>query len=320
MNFNLNNIFYSNDEDIFPLDSSNQDFDYIIFDSFNKKIIGTFEFKHEFDLGKNNYYNQISPFAFQEDTKKAEEESNKLEHIFKENKEKIINNNSDYKKVIESIQVKMRKNINSEKTFTSKKTNRGRKPKLDEELRKHSKFSDDNILQKIKNICLNYFLKYINLKLLDLFKSDNSDDLNNKKLCILSKNQDGNSKSEKNKTLLNMTMQSISSQNISTKYKSSDSNHNKNLIEELINEQDEEKRLFFQKIFNLSFLDVLKHFRGSILIKELSGINSFNDYLNKTDFGKNSKEYKEILSIFMNNYETIVMEKHSREKKKKIIK
>ena len=264
MNFNLNNIFYSNDEDIFPLDSSNQDFDYIIFDSFNKKIIGTFEFKHEFDLGKNNYYNQISPFAFQEDTKKAEEESNKLEHIFKENKEKIINNNSDYKKVIESIQVKMRKNINSQKTFTSKKTNRGRKPKLDEELRKHSKFSDDNILQKIKNICLNYFLKYINLKLLDLFKSDNSDDLNNKKLYILSKNQDGNSKSEKNKTLLNMTMQSIFSQNISTKYKSSDSNHNKNLIEELINEQDEEKRLFFQKTFNLSFLDVLKHFRGSI--------------------------------------------------------
>ena len=40
--------------------------------------------------------------------------------------------------------------MNSEKTFTSKKTNRGRKPKLDEELRKHSKFSDDNILQKIK--------------------------------------------------------------------------------------------------------------------------------------------------------------------------
>ena len=292
MNFNLNNIFYSNDEDIFPLDSSNQDFDYIIFDSFNKKIIGTFEFKHEFDLGKNNYYNQISPFAFQEDTKKAEEESNKLEHIFKENKEKIINNNSDYKKVIESIQVKMRKNINSEKTFTSKKTNRGRKPKLDEELRKHSKFSDDNILQKIKNICLNYFLKYINLKLLDLFKSDNSDDLNNKKLYILS----------------------------STKYKSSDSNHNKNLIEELINEQDEEKRLFFQKLFNLSFLDVLKHFRGSIYIKELSGMTLFRDYVNKNVFGKNSKEYKEILSIFMNNYETIVMEKHSREKKKKIIK
>ena len=150
MNFNLNNIFYSTDEDIFPLDSSNQDFDYIIFDSFNKKIIGTFEFKHEFDLGKNNYYNQISPFAFQEDTKKAEEESNKLEHIFKENKEKIINNNSDYKKVIESIQVKMRKNINSEKAFTSKKTNRGRKPKLDEELKSIVNFRMIIFFKKLK--------------------------------------------------------------------------------------------------------------------------------------------------------------------------
>jgi len=46
----------------------------------------------------------------------------------------------------------------------------------------------------------------------------------------------------------------------------------------------------------------------------------FELYVNKNVFGKNSKEYKEILSIFMNNYETIVMEKHSREKKKKIIK
>ena len=68
------------------------------------------------------------------------------------------------------------------------------------------------------------------------------------------------------------------------------------------------------------FFRKLKHFRGSIYIKELSGMTLFKDYVNKNVFGKNSKEYKEILSIFMNNYETIVMEKHSREKKKKIIK
>ena len=73
-------------------------------------------------------------------------------------------------------------------------------------------------------------------------------------------------------------MQSVFSEDISTKYKKLDPKHNKKLIEELLDEPDEEKRLIFQKIFNLSFLDVLKHFRGSILIKELSGINSFNDY------------------------------------------
>jgi hypothetical protein len=45
----------------------------------------------------------------------------------------------------------------------------------------------------------------------------------------------------------------------------------------------------------------------------------FKEYVNKTDFGNNSEKYKEILIIFMNNYEKIVMEKHSKVKKKKDI-
>jgi hypothetical protein len=118
-----------------------------------------------------------------------------------------------------------------------------------------------------------------------------------------------------NKSFLNRTLQSIFSGDISTKYKKYNIKHNKELIEELLNEQDGEKRLIFQNIFNLSFLDGLKHFRGSIFIKELSEMTTFKDYLNKTDFGNNSKDYKEILIIFMNNYEKIVMEKHSRKGK-----
>ena len=45
-------------------------------------------------------------------------------------------------------------------------------------------------------------------------------------------------------------------------------------------------------------------------------MTTFNDYLNKNDFGNNPKEYKEILIIFMNNYEKYVMEKCSRKGKK----
>ena len=32
-------------------------------------------------------------------------------------------------------------------------------------------------------------------------------------------------------------------------------------------------------------------------------MTTFKDYLNKTDFGKNSEDYSEILTIFMYNYE-----------------
>ena len=217
----------------------------------------------------------------------------------------------------ESIQLKMRNNIYLKKPFKEKKLI-GRKKKSSEGLGEHNKFSDDNLIRKVKNIVLETTSLFINQKISLAYSSDNqnSQNVKNKQLLKLSQKQVEKKNVEYNKSFLNRTLQSIFSEDISTKYKKYNVKHNKNLIEELLNEEDEEKRLFFQAIFNLSFLDVLKHFRGSILIKELSGINSFNDYLNKTDFGKNSKEYKEILSIFMNDYEKIVMGKHSRKGKK----
>ena len=41
------------------------------------------------------------------------------------------------------------------------------------------------------------------------------------------------------------------------------------------------------------------------------------NYLEKTDFGNNSEEYKENLTIFMNNFEKIIIENHSRKRSKK---
>ena len=46
-------------------------------------------------------------------------------------------------------------------------------------------------------------------------------------------------------------------------------------------------------------------------------MKTFKDYLIKKDFGNNSKEYREILIIYMNNFEKIVMEKRSRKNNKK---
>ena len=46
-------------------------------------------------------------------------------------------------------------------------------------------------------------------------------------------------------------------------------------------------------------------------------MKTFKDYLEKTNFGNNSEEYKKILTIFMNNFEKIIIEKHSRKRSKK---
>ena len=262
----------------------------------------------------------ILPLIFNESNEdKNDEESYDL--LYRNGKD---DSQSNEKKLLfginhkESIQLKMRNNIYLKKPFKEKKLI-GRKKKSNEGLGEHNKFSDDNLIRKVKNIVLETTSLFINQKIALAYSSDNQNSQNvlkNKQLLKLSQKQVEKKNVEYNKSFLNRTLQSIFSEDISTKYKKYNVKHNKNLIEELLNEEDEEKRLFFQAIFNLSFLDVLKHFRGSILIKELSGINSFNDYLNKTDFGKNSKEYKEILSIFMNNYEKIVMGKHSRKGKK----
>ena len=71
----------------------------------------------------------------------------------------------------------------------------------------------------------------------------------------------------------------IFSEIISSKYSCHPSTHNKKLIESLINDKDEKKRNIFINIFNLTFLDCLKHFRGSEKIVELDGINNSKDHL-----------------------------------------
>ena len=315
MNVNLNNCF--SDDDTFPLLNSNsKEFDVIPSYSFMKEFNDVFEPKYDIDLHKN-YRSEIILSLFKENTKKTKEESKKDKDFIKDNSNLTSYTNSDYKKKAESIQVKVRENLYSKMPF-KEYTNKGRKRKLHEELGKHNKFSDVNLINKVKNRIKNSFTKFVNKLISTINSKRNSNDSKNKQLYKLSQKKGERSKKEYNKSLLNKTMQSIFSEDISTKYKKLDPKHNKKLIEELLNEPDGKKRLIFQKIFNLSFLDVLKHFRGSIFIKELSGMTTFKDYLNKTDFGKNSEDYSEILTIFMYNYEKIVMEKHSRIIKKKL--
>ena len=99
---------------------------------------------------------------------------------------------------------------------------------------------------------------FINQKILSVYSGDNSNSLKDKQLFKLGQNQAERSKAEYNKLFLNATLQSIFSEDISTKYKKYDIKHNKILIEQLLNEENEEIRLIFKNIFNLTFIDCLK--------------------------------------------------------------
>lgn len=72
---------------------------------------------------------------------------------------------------------------------------------------------------------------------------------------VLNKNQLTNSKIKDNKDFMKKSLAEIFSDSISNRYNNSPKNSNEILIQGLMNEEDETKRIFFRRLFNLSFLE-----------------------------------------------------------------
>ena len=165
---------------------------------------------------------------------------------------------------------------------------------------------------------------FINKKIKSLYSYDDEKVIKERQLFKLKQNQPMSSRIDYNKDFLEKTLGLIFSGDISSKYSCHPSTHNKKLIESLINDKDEKKRNIFINIFNLfinifnlTFLDCIKHFRGSEKIVELDGINDLKDYL-KSQKINDDENYCTIFKYFINNYETIIKEKKSRNRTKKI--
>ena len=236
------------------------------------------------------------------------------------NFDKDINNEKEDniildKKFVENIQWKEREKILSKRPFKEKK-DLGRKKKEYEGLGLHNKFSDDNIIRKVKNAILQNTRIFINSKIKTIYEYKNNKFSKRKELLKMKKSQPISSRVDYNKNFLEKNLGEIFSDNISSKYIQYPSSHNKKLIESLINDEDEQKRKIFNEIFNLTFLDCLNHFRGSKIIEELKGLNNLEEYLKRAKIIKD-KEYCTIFKYFVNNFEKIIMDKKARIKNKK---
>ena len=179
----------------------------------------------------------------------------------------------------------------------------GRKTKESNEPGYHNKYSDDNITRKVKSKTIKKMIIYLN------------NITNNKehKLLFLSSEQVKNSTVDYNKKLLNKTMKEILSSKQSGKYIHYDPQHNTNIIEILLKEEDEDKRILYESLFSLTFLDLIKHLRGDNFISALSGIGSLDDMI--LDL-KEEDEYKQIFKDYFLNFETKINEKKGRNRKK----
>ena len=134
------------------------------FSSFNQKLSFS---NSDFNIYKDPSDRNFNKYEELEDLFKKEEnilsfnltlenskELKQIEDHFKKKEEEI---NVD-KKYIETIQLKVKENIYSKRPFKEKKI-LGRKKKAYEGLGEHNKFSNDNIIRKVKHVILHNNIK-----------------------------------------------------------------------------------------------------------------------------------------------------------------
>ena len=120
-------------------------------------------------------------------------------------------------------------------------------------------------------------------------------------------------KVEDNQQLFKNKLKEIFSNDVSKKYENLGLDYNKNLIQKMYEENIQKKTI---KILERTFLDCLKHFRGSEYYEELAGLekeykNVINELRNKGE----TDEYIEIFEELVGRFEEYYENKKARPKK-----
>lgn len=177
---------------------------------------------------------------------------------------------------------------------------------------KHDKFSDDNLIRKTKHLVLNSVMEFINKKIYSIYDGKIGNNICKKEILSLNKKQKSNSNINYNRIFVNKKISDIFSDNISSRYSNFLPEHNKLLIEKLRKEEDENKKVYFNKLFDLTFKECLSHFNGQNNIEELEGMKRFEDI--KYSIG-NEEEYINVLKYNLENFENIINTKNPRRPK-----
>ena len=119
-------------------------------------------------------------------------------------------------------------------------------------------------------------MDFINKKINEVYQGNIGDGLFKKQLMKLNQEQKKNSNAEFNQLFMNRTLKEILSQNITKRIKFYDEDHNKKVIDKII----EEKKDDFENLFNLTFIDCVEHFIGNQKFEELDGLTLFSDLKN----------------------------------------
>lgn len=207
-------------------------------------------------------------------------------------------------------------NISLLKNNIKPKSNKGRKRKNDNAQRIHTKFSEDNLRRKVKVLILNNILEFVNKKVKDVYQGNIGQGIMKKELLPINLNIKSDNTIEHSKSFLNKTIGEIFSEDISIRYKSYYSNYNKKLIERLIKEEDEQKRVFFKKLFNITFLQCIRRLNGEDIYEELKEFGTFNELKNKNKIKEADPKYLKALELYLSQFEEKIQKKRGKRIKK----
>ena len=203
---------------------------------------------------------------------------------------------------------------------------RGRKRNRDDnqetgDKKPHDKFSDDNLRKKCKNIVLKYALQFINQKIKEKYKNSIGHGKFIKELKVIEQKNKIKSTVNIDKSFLEKKLKDIFSDNITARFNNLSKTHNKEVIESLINEEDEDKRIYFNKLFNIKFFDCLKYFIDNKEIESdielFQGFKQFSSVKEEV-IKSNEEEYADILLDYLKNFKEKINNKKARKSKKKV--
>lgn len=189
----------------------------------------------------------------------------------------------------------------------------GKKRKRNDGAGSHNKYSDDNIRRKVKHLVLSDTMKLINKKIYDMYEGNIGNGIFKKELLTINQKQKADATVQFNQEFLNKKLGDIFSEDISTRFTIYPLCHNKKIIEELRNDEDNEKRQYFNNLFNLTFLNTLEHFRGTNHYEELNGLSGIDSLKEKFE---NEDDYLQTLTYYFMNYENITNNKKKRNRTK----
>jgi hypothetical protein len=205
-------------------------------------------------------------------------------------------------------------NTHSLGNFAGIKTKRPKNPK--KEKKPHTKFSYDNLKRECKHLVIENLMDFINEKINIVYDGDIGDGLFKKQLMKLNQEQKKNSSVEFNQIFLTKTLKDILSQNITKRIKFYKEDHNKVLINKLIEDKKEE----FESLFNLTFIDCLEHFIGNKKIKELEGLTLFSELKSVIleKYENDGESYYNNLEQFMKDFKNIINNAKPRKRKENV--